>query len=450
MKDSNLNIRMDSFINRQFSQISTGGYPALLDKMFRLVLFLCKTPLYSLAVLLVMMIRLFSPIVVIRLGMLDLCRIGAMTNADWYLSQKADGLHLGRYLDFFYFDKSTNHINGQWLKMWRRSMPTLPGTQLWKSVQWLNRIFPGYKNYETPDITVYPTQKTWKPNQIDPKSKMIYKNNVLLNAVLKNRSPNITFTVHEEEKGVRALDNLGILKGKQYICFHARDSAYLDSVLTTKDWSYHDYRDSSIQNYLLAAKKMANRGYYVVRMGSVVKKSIPISHLRIIDYATNGQRTDFNDIYIGGHCRFFLCSDGGMAAIPECFRRPVIYTNWTRMNGLITATTIVTGLVIFKKFFLKNENRYMHFSETLDLKFGGEDTNEIFSQLDLELIENTPDEIRAATIEMDERLNGTWETTPEDDELQECFWALFGPDKLKSPDLRIGAEYLRDNQELLK
>ena len=120
------------------------------------------------------------------------------------------------------------------------------------------------------------------------------------------------------------------------------------------------------------------------------------------------------------------------------------------MNGLITATTIVTGLVIFKKFFLKNENRYMHFSETLDLKFGGEDTNEIFSQLDLELIENTPDEIRAATIEMDERLNGTWETTQEDDELQECFWALFGPDKLKSPDLRIGAEYLRDNQELLK
>jgi len=315
-------------------------------------------------------------------------------------------------------------------------------------VQWLNRIFPGYKNYETPDIRVYPTQKTWKPNQIDPKSKMIYKNNVLLNAVLKNRSPNITFTVHEEEKGVRALDNLGILKGKQYICFHARDSAYLDSVLTTKDWSYHDYRDSSIENYLLAAKKMANRGYYVVRMGSVVKKSIPISHLRIIDYATNGQRTDFNDIYIGSHCRFFLCSDGGMSSIPEMFRIPTVYVNWTLL--LRISTWVLNGLFIFKKFYLKSENHFMTFSEILNLRLGGTDTNEIITRLNLKLVENTPEEIHAVTIEMDERLNGTWETTDEDEELQQRFWALFGPDKLKSPDLRIGAQYLRDNQELLK
>ena len=50
---------------------------------------------------------------------------------------------------------------------------------------------------------------------------------------------------------------------------------------------------------------------------------------------------------------------------------------------------------------------------------------------------------------MDERLNDSWETTMEDEELQERFWALFGPDKLKSPNLRIGAEYLRENKEFL-
>ena len=92
----------------------------------------------------------------------------------------------------------------------------------------------------------------------------------------------------------------------------------------------------------------------------------------------------------------------------------------------------------------------MTFSESINLEFGGRDTNEILASLNLELIENTPEEIRAVTIEMDERLNGTWQTTPDDEELQKRFWALFGPDKLKSPDLRIGAEYLRDNQELLK
>ena len=92
----------------------------------------------------------------------------------------------------------------------------------------------------------------------------------------------------------------------------------------------------------------------------------------------------------------------------------------------------------------------MSFSEIINFDFGSDDTNELFAKLNLELIENTSEEIHAVTIEMDERLNGTWQTTPEDEELQKRFWALFGADKLKSPDLRIGAEYLRDNQELLK
>jgi putative glycosyltransferase (TIGR04372 family) len=91
----------------------------------------------------------------------------------------------------------------------------------------------------------------------------------------------------------------------------------------------------------------------------------------------------------------------------------------------------------------------MSFSEIINLEFGGNDTNEIFASLNLELIENTSEEILDVTVEMVERLNGTWKTTEEDEELQERFWALFGPDKLKSPDLRIGTEYLRQNKDLL-
>ena len=91
----------------------------------------------------------------------------------------------------------------------------------------------------------------------------------------------------------------------------------------------------------------------------------------------------------------------------------------------------------------------MTFSEIMNCEFHDSDSNELVARMNLELIENTPEEIRAVTIEMDERINGTWDTTEEDEELQQRFWDLFGPDKLKSLDLRIGAKYLRDNQELL-
>ena len=158
-------------------------------------------------------------------------------------------------------------------------------------------------------------------------------------------------------------------------------------------------------------------------------------------------RTDFLDIYLSKKCRFILCSDTGISFPAEVFKRPLVYVNWTM--ALRVPVYAAYGLVIFKKFHLNKENRDMSFSEIINLEFGSIDTNEIFASLNLELIENSPDEIHAVTIEMDERLNGTWETTEEDEKLQQRFWDLFGPDKLKSPDLRIGAKYLRQNKELL-
>ena len=91
----------------------------------------------------------------------------------------------------------------------------------------------------------------------------------------------------------------------------------------------------------------------------------------------------------------------------------------------------------------------MKFSEVINLKFGGENTYKIFDKLNLELIENTPEEICAITAEMHERLNDTWITTEEDKKLQQRFWVLCGRDKLKSPDLHIGTEFLRQNRDLL-
>ena len=92
----------------------------------------------------------------------------------------------------------------------------------------------------------------------------------------------------------------------------------------------------------------------------------------------------------------------------------------------------------------------MNFSEIMNLQFGGSDTNTIFAKMNLELIENTPEEISAATIEMDERLKGSWKTNLEDEELQKRFWLLFGSNKIKSPNLRIGANFLRENKNLLQ
>jgi putative glycosyltransferase (TIGR04372 family) len=68
----------------------------------------------------------------------------------------------------------------------------------------------------------------------------------------------------------------------------------------------------------------------------------------------------------------------------------------------------------------------------------------------IEVIENTPAEISDVVNEMDERLKGAWQETEEDKELQYRFWELMKLDNLDGKTLlRIGADFLRKNRELL-
>jgi len=108
------------------------------------------------------------------------------------------------------------------------------------------------------------------------------------------------------------------------------------------------------------------------------------------------------------------------------------------------------SLVLFKKHWLKEEKRFMTFREIIESGAGKFYYSELFEQQGIELIENTPEEIRDVVIEMDERLKGTWETTDEDEELQRQFWSLFKPNEENSVfRCRTGTAFLRENRELL-
>ena len=64
-------------------------------------------------------------------------------------------------------------------------------------------------------------------------------------------------------------------------------------------------------------------------------------------------------------------------------------------------------------------------------------------------------EIAALALEVDDRINGMWEPTEEDEYLQRRFWSrfesLFEISRLQHGVLltRIGSEFLRQNRELL-
>ena len=71
----------------------------------------------------------------------------------------------------------------------------------------------------------------------------------------------------------------------------------------------------------------------------------------------------------------------------------------------------------------------------------------IFKKIKLE--ENTPLDIKKVAREMYLRINNKWISTNDDIELQKNFWSMFDPSNYNSEELLIGADYLRDNRDLL-
>ena len=394
------------------------GLVSLRRKMF----VLAQLPV---ALMILLAVSLLRPLLLVRFGVLNSVRIGHFVgNTDLYLCEREAGMHPRRVLDIFAHDAQV--CNRQLMKMWARKM------HIWSyigRVHWLAVRLPWFKAHIVP-----------MPSPRD------------VHGIRERTGVNLRFTPEEERLGSDALRELGIPDKGSFVSFHNRDSAYLDAARPkdtkqASNWRYHDYRDSCIGNYVPAAEELTRRGLFAVRLGAIVKDPLNTANPMVIDYVTNG-RTEFLDIYLAAKCHFYLGASDGFSSIPLAFRRPIAIVNSIPFEDMPSWGRNV--LFIPKKLRLKSEGRFLSFREILNSGIGRFQYSGQYEQRGIEAVENTAEEITALAIEMDERLKGTWETTPEDEELQSRFWSLVPPSDLNGVVLgRIGAEFLRKNRGLL-
>ncbi len=403
------------FTLRQMQHIRRGGFSTLVALLRRLLLTIAVLPI-------VLVARLLKPVVVIRFGQLWSDRIGHFVrNTELYLCERDAGMHPQKTFDIFGYRSKI--CNQQLKKMWDRTLHTS-----WIGVggYWLNRLLPGGERY----LVSIPSDRD-------------------IHDLLDRTPVPLTFTDEEEGLGRKALEKMGISKDVPFVCLYARDSAYLKNIYPNENWHYHKFRDTSIHNYMLAAEELGRRGYFVIRIGNIVKEPLVATSSKIIDYASQEHRSDLLDIYLGAKCHFFLGTPAGISAIPGTFKRPLAFVNYVPMEYM--DTWFRSNIFIPKKFWLKAEQRFMTFREILDSGAGRFLRGEQYEQYGIELIENTPEEIMSLAVEMEERLAGVWQSTEEDEGLQRRFWSFWKPGELNQVfRARIGAEFLRQNQELLR
>lgn len=378
--------------------------------------------LASLALMVAVAVRALRPLVLVRIGPLSSnVFAGFAAQTELYLCEREAGLLGPSATDILYYD-ARGISNFQLKKMWERILRIHSCSSLLDQVR------------------VRLPQQHLIPQRSGDADMDIH-------GLLPHTEPHISFTEEEEERGQAALLGMGIPQGTGFVCFHNRDQAYTASSEPEHNWDDSSYRFCSVENFLPAAEELANRGYFALRMGSVVGGPLAITSPRVIDYATVA-RTDFLDIYLSAKCRFCIGCTSGFFAGPQIFRRPLVLTNYWAIRDIPFHHP--DTLMIPKKLWLRKDRRFLSFREILDHGIGKFRHTRQFEQFGLDLIENTAEEISAVAIEMDDRLSGTWNASQEDEELQGRFRSLFEPrESDQVPLSRMGAEYLRNNRDLL-
>lgn len=407
--------QMVFFAKNQTAHIRKGGLSVLARKFGAGCFFLLAVPA-------VLLVRIISPFFLIRFGRLGSNRIGHLAgNTEMYLAARDLEPPVRPTLDVFYH---TDEISNQQLKkMIERCLHVFP------PARWLdkaNALIPGGKRHLISEL------QTDKNRQ----------------GLIVRTPAHLSFTPEEELQGREFLAQAGVPEDCPFVCFFGRDSAYLETAFPSMNWDYHSYRDSNVEDYIPAVKELVQRGYFAFRMGAVVKEKLSYTHRQVIDYAVNG-RTDFLDIYLLAKCRFSISCTAGISSVPWVFRRLTVFVNFVPLE-YIPGSGLKGDLFLPKRYWLKEERRFLSFREILGSDIGRLSTSEEFERRGIAVVDNTAGEIHDVVREMEDRLAGRWQTTDEDEELQQRFWELYQRNAVAQESfLRIGTQFLRQNRALL-
>lgn len=365
---------------------------------------------------------ILKPFFWIKVGLLDGGRIGHLAfNTDLFLRRR----QLGIYPDgpfYCFLCNSHNVANRQLLNMWKRVMPVCESRVL----SWLyDGMHPMLK-------------KTPFYQNMFMDSGEYYEFN--------NASSSLYFTPEEMNKGRNLLHQLNIDFDKdKFVCIFARDDAYLNQTFPDNNWNYHNARNADINSLVETSKYLVEKGFVVIRIGSIVNKPINFFHNKMIDYPFSGHQSDFLDIFLLVNCEFVISSGfSGLTDVAAISDNAILAVN---IGEFGYAPLTKNCLYIPKKYKYINTNNYLHFKDALNL---GAWWWHNPADHGLEPEENSPQDILEATQEMLERLENKFSYSPDSEKLIQAYnrvWTESGVEA-SSSKTPIGLAWFKKNRDL--
>lgn len=309
------------FLKRQLDDLKTREHQVALRKFWTLITFhlpkmMTKLLLLPWAIFGLLVIRLFRPILKIRIGPINVTRVGHLVlDVEMMLTEDEfrRGSNPDRVFDVWYpWSGKLGVANSYILDLWKRRLFLVPRL-IAEPVDSLNRLLPGG------DANIIPYRKG-VPLQLGQHHDIMGARKVI--------DPHLVMPEEDVAKARDLVARLGILPSDKFVCLQVRDSAYL-RWQTGRNWFDDPDRNAEIDDYVPAVGLLIERGYKVVRMGVVAEKPLRGSwgNNQVVDLPFCDLRSELLDVYFGTHCRFFVTTGSGIDALAHASRIPLVTTN---------------------------------------------------------------------------------------------------------------------------
>lgn len=351
-----------------------------MKKYFKII-FREPAVLFALIPTLVFLFFIFfiQKIFLIKVGFLHANRIGHFSaNTEIYILKKKK--FKIKSLDLFYLGRGG--ISNNFLKnLWKEKLIILP--------YWLLRCS---------DLIIRATRlkKKFSCNFFSNTDRDLYG---LYNAY----PPVLNSNCFKPEKS-KFLKKNYIKENDKIVCLNVRDSSYLEKIYDPKfhNTGYHNFRDSNPENFKPTILFLLKKGFKVIRVGVTKKNYLDIKHKNYFDRSYTKNRDDFTDVYLASRCNFCISTGSGFDGLVRIFRKPILFVNLVPLLYFHSFSN--NDLTISKHIVLNKKKLSIKDSIEKNLAYF-QDTNSYIKN-NITLVENSSLEIKEATIEIINRING--------------------------------------------
>ena len=205
----------------------------------------------------------------------------------------------------------------------------------------------------------------------------------------QSRAPLLKLRESDRARSEPIFREWGMPEGSWFVCFHIREGAH----------RRRGSENADPLTYLSAMKEVVRRGGFAIRMGNPAMTPLPKIE-GVIDYAHAEQRADWLDVALWAQCKFFVGTNSGPLCVPASFGVPTLSTN-VPVLGLVPS--LKNSIVIPKLCANEGGKELIPYSRLLELPVAWTSALQPIDA-NVRLIDNSPEELRFAVIDMFEAL----------------------------------------------